>query len=498
MRHLLRLAALLVLLARGSCNAPWLYAESSSRAWRRTREEATAFDAACRNTAAAAQWASADAARASHARVLVFDVRHGFWVGLGDSMSRVNALLRAGRSTGRATYLWADGCADRDGPRRMVTTARANGTECFFDVGRWFHTVGALDWRWSLRKRRLVQSRHVQETALAFSCVHMGPRACEHTRLVDSQGRTAYEDRGPSRVLRHLAEHPAAWLRVELASVDDMRDVGDALPRDDRCETFMNTRPSPELWGALGAHLARADEWRGFVALAVRTGYADHVDLFPELSGAAPEPVSSLERLFQPCGADVAPVTRFAAPGQAACVKYQTHADSEPFVPDETAVRRCGAADDAWFDGSPLGPLRAYVACAAASARATAAAAGAPDAWGVLVVSDSPAVRRAASAWLGEGRTMTVTSPPGHVQYTPDPGVACAAAADFYLAGLADDAVRVFASYFIDTARARRFGPSRAAPGASLDYAWPHWFEAGNERAMGRDKVALDVMRTLV
>ena len=479
-------------LHRASAVDGWVLGDAAAATWRRTSNELAAFDASCRDGEAAKQWETADRAATKRERVLVFDVRHGFWVGLGDSLSRVNALLRAGRWTGRATYLWADGCADRDGPGRMAKTRRANGTECSFDVGAWFHTAGSLDWRWSLRKRRVMQLKHRHETALAYTCVKEAREGCVHSRLSDAAGVVVYEDEGPTRVLQYLTAHPAAWLRVELTSVDDLRDAGDALPRDGRCETFMNLRPTNELWRTLGDYVRFMDAWRGVVVLAVRTGYADHVDMFPELADATPEPFSQLERLFQPCPPGTTPVTRFATPGEPPCVHYQTHADSTPFSPDASAVRRCGAAADEWLEGK-LSPLKAYVLCAAAAARAVAKG---TDAWGVLVTSDSPAVRRAVRAWLGDGHTLLVPSPPGHVQYTADAEVARAAASDFYLAGLADDAVRVFSSYFIDSARSRAFTLTER-PGVFIEHAWPHWFVAGNERAMGREKVSLDVMRAL-
>lgn len=484
-------ACLFVISTIGAYTPPWLHEEITSRFWNRTLTELQRFDAACSPTFTAQVWQKTKSDFVHRERVIVFDVRHGDWVGLADSMSRVSALLRVGRWLGRTPYIWANGCADKSGPSRLVTTARANGSECFFDHGEWFQTLGAIGWRWSARQRFVMQHKLGSEKAFTYQCKNLVGEECKHTHLLDENGTVVYEDFGESRVLNHLSEMKAPWVRVELTAIDDFRKLSEKLERHDQCDLFANTRPKPALWRAMGPHLKRINQWDGFVALAVRTGFADHVGLFPELVIQDTQPLGTLETLFAPCPEGVEPVSRFSKPGTPPCVHYQTHAISAVFLPDEEAARACGDADDAWFE-QPTTPFKAYVYCAAAAARKTAGS----NAWGVMILSDSPAVKRAVTALLGSEHTLSVPSPRGHVQYTSDRGVGEAAAVDFYLAGLTDCVVRVSASLFVDKSSERNF-LERRCPGPILDYGWPQWFEAGHERAMGRNKVSLSVMRTL-
>ncbi len=471
---------------------PWLRTERKAHTWLRTTTEMEQFEQACARMPEAETWMHTRQDYAEMDQVLVLDVRHGFWVGLADSLSRVMALLRIGRSLRRTTYIWADGCADPGGPKRLLTTARANGTECFFDHGAWFATLGNIDWRWSANKRLRLASRYGDETVYAHSCLQLvEPANCNHTRLVDAAKRVVFEDHGESAVLEFLKAARMPWLRVELTSIDDLRDLARALPSDARCELYMNLRPRPRLWRMMTPYLHRLQDWDGMVVLAVRTGYADHIDMFPELHESDHSELHDLEALFTQCEGTVRPVTRFAAAGANPCVHYQTHLDTPPFTPNERAARRCGAPEEAWF-AMETTPFRAYVFCAAAAAKQIAGA----GRWGVLVLSDSSAVKRGVEMLLGQEHVIAVSSPRGHVQYTSDQGVAAAAAVDFYLAGLGDRVVRLSSSYFVDVSRTRSFMPHRGA-GPLLEHGWPQWFEAGNERAMGRSKVSLNVMRAL-
>jgi hypothetical protein len=145
----------------------------------RPRAELDAFGATCTTYLKDYGWERVLREHGAPSRVIVFDVRHGAWVGLADSLPRIQSLLRLGRSWGRDTYLWADACADARGPARLVTTPRSNGTECTFDPGEWFRTLGGVEWRWTGRRRRGVSLKLGAHHGEVFVVGALGEREFE-------------------------------------------------------------------------------------------------------------------------------------------------------------------------------------------------------------------------------------------------------------------------------------------------------------------------------
>jgi len=226
--------------------------------------ELDAFAAACEEhlpAYARVGWESVLRQHAAPTKVVVFDVRHGGWVGLADSLPRIQSLLRLGRSWGRDTYLWSDGCADARGPQRLAVTARANGSECAFDPGEWFRTLGGVEWRWTGRRRRGVAlklgSQHggvlQPETVLAYECRGRDERGrCTHAVLSEQHGRVAWERRGAwegsgptEAALDWLEARPEPWLRLELTNIDDFNNESrERIRFQEKCEMLLNTRPT--------------------------------------------------------------------------------------------------------------------------------------------------------------------------------------------------------------------------------------------------------------
>ena len=349
--------------------------------------------------------------------------------------------------------------------------------------------------------------------------------------------------------MRARCSRIGSWALTPPLSDDFNNESRERLRFQEKCEIFYNTRPSPKLWRVLEHHLpSRVEEWKGMAVLFVRTGFADHVDLFMEaqakraraqalgdegnatagfaeaVSAAAaavgPQPLDreALQALFQPCPLDAPRVTVVARPGAAPCVSYHNTATSPHFLPDAHLAARCGGTPSPAFDDKPMPPLEAYARCAEAAARGVAALeGGGAEGWGVLVLSDSPAVKCAVAEMLGRERVLFVPAPTGHVQYSAAHGVAvrCFAVSIGSLAdpppvghgcglvpggagGCADPA-RAF-MVLHDVSRPVRlcapscslashpprssFTPQRIPKEALLQYGFPQFFEAGNEREL--------------
>lgn len=415
--------------------------------WPRTQAELANYNALCPHTPPAS---ASDG-------VLVFDARHGDWVGIGDSVSRVLALLRLGQHLQVRTFIWMDHCADKYGPARSVVGRRSNGTTCSFDAGEWFESING-DWRWTTSKRRLVARMHKQEHAMAYTCTEEGEGGrCRRARVPFDAGNEI-------EVLKHaLRVH--RWVRIELTTLDDFRSIGDAIPHNRRCELFAALRPKTVLWNALAPHLDKAVHWKALGGLAVRTGLADHADLFKPPSKGRSFDIERVMRLFESCPEGARAVSRFASEKHPPCVHYQPHAGAPRFFPG----------------GGQYFELAAYARNVTGMAREIAS--DNKDAWGSVVFTDSPAVYCALQSIVGKEKLLATSHPAGHTQYSASRAIALAAAVDFYLVGLVDFLVQLTPSKFSGVGQER----SMLAPGSlppRLSHGWPQFFLAGNEREM--------------
>jgi hypothetical protein len=513
--------------------AGFLADEVVAHRYSRTRDELEAFGKACDYMAPT--WVRLAEAHASLERVIVVDCRHN-WNGLGDSHERWNFLLRVGRSLRRAAFLWSDGCADPDGPARMAVEgvpAPVRPPGCQFDPGAYVTGLGGVAWRWDAAERRRVERAQGAQQAdaelvLQFHCHQEGHRGCLHAVLRYANGSTALETRGDAgdatadAVLSFLDSLQAPWLRLETTVQGELtreafsafactHGAGAAAGRAEcgqSCESFANWRPKPRTWAALRPALLRMDAWQATSALTVRTGAADHIGRLPEtLSKAEDEARSSgldrpgalleaLEPLFGDCAADAPKAARDRQSSEKPCTHWRSDRDDAE-TPNATHALACaGAEPPAWdvatealFDFGE-GPLGTALSCAARAAAALAAAAGAPDKWGLMLFSDAPALKCVleSSAAAAAVHVAATPSAPGHIQYAPAGPVlraaGLAAVVDWFLLGLMDTQLAVFSSAFAGAARVRAFRQHRNPPGSPQPYltrGFERWFQQGRE-----------------
>jgi hypothetical protein len=456
----------------------WLGDEQVAHKYKRTRAELQRFGEQCKFMAPS--WARLSDAHASLQRVIVVDVRHN-WNGLGDSHERWNFLLRVARATGRAAFLWADDCADADGPVRFKAPnlpgpVRPPG--CQFDPGAYVSGFGGVDWRWNAAMRRrvqLAQGTHAREVAIQYQCLQEVSRGCgtavlrwavNGSEALRVEGAEAEATAGPVQafLMDTLAHHP--WLRLETSVQGDLtreafsaiscHAVGHADKPEcsQSCESFANWRPRARTWAALRGSLLRIDSWAAVASITARTGAADHFGAMPytltpgEAGLAPPEGAPALapvpadelaartEALFTPCGPDAPAFQRDKKPTEAPCVHWRSD-DKDGQTPTFELALRCGgslgdaaraaaAANASAPSFEPLfapsdGPLGAFIACAARGAAALAAADAAAESWGVMLFSDAPAFKciLESSALAAAGHASTTPTVPGHTQYAP-------------------------------------------------------------------------------
>ena len=512
--------------------ASWLAGEAVAHRYARTRAELERFGHDCAFMAPA--WASLADAHESLARVIVVDVRHN-WTGLGDSHERWNFLLRVARATGRAAFLWADDCADAEGPKRSVAPgvpAHVRPPGCQFDPGAYVSGFGGVDWRWDAAKRRRVQAAQgpgAAEVAVQFQCLREISRGCGHavvrwaanaTVALSVEGAEAEDTAGPVQAFLTdaLATHP--WLRLETTVQGDLtreafsarscRWVGhpDRPECGQSCESVANWRPRPRTWAVLRPTLLRLDAWAAVASVTVRTGAADHFGAQPETltagdAGGAPNAsaaqLDAIERLMQACTPDAPNFRRDKMPNETPCVNWRSD-DPSAEAPNATLFRGCSGMIDIFGASNATtealltvsdGPLGTYIGCAARGAAALAAAEDrSPDSWGVMLFSDAPALKCAleASALAAAGHAAVTPSHPGHTQYAPAGALlrnaGMSAITEWYVLGLTDISLHTFSSAFGGSANVRGFRPRRVPPGAMhvpLHRGFERWFEAGRE-----------------
>jgi len=139
---------------------------------------------------------------------------------------------------------------------------------------------------------------------------------------------------------------------------------------------------------------------------------------------------------------------------------------------------------------APLGPL---LGCAAAAAQSVAGS----QPWGLVVLSDAPALRCLveASPLAAAGRVLVTPMAPGSTLYAPGghalQAAGLTAVVDHYLMTLLDVVLPLTASAFTGTSSARRFLPDRYPPGSELHGpgapggAFEQWFDWGRENMEG-------------
>ena len=448
--------------------ASWLRSETEARKRTSTYDELMRFDAAC-EPVMFEDYLHIQKLHAKMTRVLVWDARHNDWLGVGDSASRLMSLLRVGRDVlNRATFIWQDACADLDGPPRNATPRRiqkAPNHECTFDFGRYFNTLGNIDYRWNHAKRRSLEKQFATESYV-YRCIHPHP-TCHLMHTVNASV-VAHEE---GAALSYIASRDANVIRIELTSVNDFRDAARASHTS--CDLFMNARPKLVLWKELNRHLQVLDQTPNRHALYVRTGFADHYSFFTTTQRPAEFDFKKLKSLFRACPPSARTVSRVRENGSSPCVDYRETAASPVFVP-----------------ASPGEELTSYVKEAERGCNVTNQKSA------VIVVTDSPAVRGFVDAAVNSTLVDTVhaCTLSGHVQYDNTIDLGLQTSAEWYVAGLANHVTVLSDGFFRATSRQRSFVGEMCA--SHMRFGWPHFFYAGNERESASHE-DLEVMKIL-
>lgn len=374
--------------------------------WKRTREELDRYSRHCEWTAP--RYSRVVESHRTLDRVIVWDARHGYWTGLGDAMLRHMGLLRVGRATDRATFIWLDACADRDGPARVSTTDRSNGTECSFDTGAYWRGYGRVDWQWSEANRKRAEKRHGAsgETLILHDCGRAAGMDGVPCRFKKPDGTLLFEIGGEPKqrwpkILAFLQSIPEPWIRVELIAPEDMFNIAEDHAAchaagisyrswhpdnigcgNKECEFHSNLRPKSLLWTGLRPHLDRVEQWDGFVGVTMRTGFADHADNFPELSVvsadlygrlSAAELGKTIEGIMRQCPADHKKAWRELPHGKQPCVSWSPGVNDPTYeISLPEAERKCMPERAAWQFGPGTGlggSYGAFLDCAGMQAR---------------------------------------------------------------------------------------------------------------------------------
>lgn len=467
--------------------------------------------------------------------------------GLGDTHERLNFLLRTGRALGRAAFLWCDTEADPEGPKRAPYQNAERIVRPYlkgmFDPGAYVNGFGGVKWRWSKGRREAAERAHpgTPWLFLQYECMRVGEGGCvrAHLRFGENSSMIADVDTKDSaetaqRIFTLLNKDfgPYPLIRLQTSVQGDMtpesrlpevcpRGLGAEPPMhcDQYCESFFNWRPNRKTWVALRPHLSKMEAWKATVGLTVRTGAADHYGALPEVleRSAAPSLTTTalaaqLEALFAPCDKDSPPYRRDRQVGEQECVNWNSDDPTAP-PPSFAIALQCGGTL-----GSPeappmytesAGPLGSFIECAARASRSLAAqamgeGAEAGEAWGVMLFSDSPAMKclMEGAHSLGNHSHVTPTAA-GHVQYAPDGDILHAVGrmtiVDWYLIGLMDWQMVVLGSAFGGSTNVRRKVSPQRPEGSDLDRmhrGFERWFESGRENYLGRG-VDLGILSTL-
>lgn len=225
--------------------------EWEAQRFTRTRQELLNFRSSCGFLEEA--YAASLRQHASLDRVLVFDLRHRRWNGLGNSVRKYFSLLRFARALGRAGFLWLDSCADAPRGRQRYSPDNPIIPEnrvwdCVFDLGQHVEGFGGLDWHWDEAKRKQVESLHgpfaEAELGLSYKCAREeGGKPCPSARLLftrngslafeaptaEKMAQEAKDGRPPEssmfEYLRTLGDVP--WIRIETREAADLMADGE-------------------------------------------------------------------------------------------------------------------------------------------------------------------------------------------------------------------------------------------------------------------------------
>lgn len=433
-------------------------------------------------------------------RVIVLDGSRFRWEGLGNSGVRWMGLLRWGYATGRAPFL------------------RIARDESTMELGDYFSGYGGADWNWRTRGaavRAAFEGRGVMRPlVIEYSCKRRAPPGCGLARLRFRNGTTLLlpEPAGLLTFFRDPATPP--WVKVVLAQQDSIEhsyskpeSLRTTLPLTAcpvaggpafrtrelslKCETFAFMQPRPILASALLPVLRRMEPFERIVGVHLRTGYADwtfrnddsyfsgrskhlqgpdgHSDADSVPSWTVEEHWRRLDEYFQDCrGGQDGPCFNWHHP----------HFGRAPRREDGL---RCGGSTarrqpPPWQGrDAPRGFLSALLLCAArvgqmVSGPSERNAQAGTTSWGLLVLSDSPALPSLAAhlpALRGRVVSTRGVGQLGHSSFARscsardgcsrgrDPGGAWTRSlVDFYVAGVADGFVKgLFTSFLFSTMR---------------------------------------------
>jgi len=473
-----------------------------------TRRQNAVFDAECQCTKAMhAEYRGRYESAATRPRTLVIDGTTFRWEGLGNSGTRWMGLLRWGFATGRQVYLQIG--RDCQSPK-----AKAAMVPCRMDIGAYFTGYDGVDWHWgtqaaAVRKRHM--SRGERPLVIQYRCHRRaaGTPGCAIARLTFRNG-TAITLPEPAGVLKWFRTSPEPWIRIVLVQQDSLEysyskpeSLRDTIPLTRcpihsapafrvrelalKCETFAFMQPRPTMMAALLPSLKRLEPYERVVGVHLRTGYADWAfrnddSYFTPNSSRSLSPHEhwrTLDHYFRDCSREL--------PGP--CFNWiHPHKGRPPRMADALdcggrRVRRLKPLEL----GTPKGFLTSLLTCATRLAQSmsiseqpggraarrhpgAALAAAEERKWGLLVLSDAPAVPSlAANLPALHGRVVSTAGAGqlGHSSFDRscsaargcslglDPGGAWTRSlVDFYLAGAADGFVKgVFTSFLFSTMR---------------------------------------------
>ena len=497
---------------------------------------------------------------ASLERVTVLDGSHFRWEGLGNSGVRWMGLMRWALATGRATYLRLTQDCNGAGQKQAhrPSSGRPSDATCHLDPGDYFTGWGGVDWRWGASTERRVAERMAQrgeeEVVLHYECVKRQAPGCGVAALRFANGSRVVL-REPDEMLHFFRTTPHRYIRLKLlqqetlehsySKPESLRDVlpltvcpvagGPAFSSRElvlKCETFGLMQPRPRLMRALMPALRRLEPYDVLVGVHLRTGYADWQFRNSERSfeGGVElrEATNPRQRLLQHWRRLDSFLRDCRQAGEGPCFNWESPGSGRAPTVEDAMSCRVGGSQPTFAltaEQAPQGTLAALLTCAArlgeslAAARRgdlpAAAAAAAGDAsggasaaprWGLLVLSDSPALPSLAAhlpalqglaaggvvTTHGLGRighssfTKSCSGTAGKCDYGKDPGGTWTRSmVDFYLAGVVDGFAKALFTSFIWATMRRNLLCCR--PGAFVQ--WMAWY---NLTRTHRDKPMLD------
>lgn len=450
------------------------------------------------------------------------------------------------------------------------SSGRPIDATCHLDPGDYFTGWGGVDWGWrAATERRVAEAmarRGEEELLLQYECVTRQAPGCGVAALRFSNGSRVVL-REPDQMLHFFRTTPHRYIRLKLqqqetlehsySKPESLRTVlpltacpvegGPSFTSRElvlKCETYGLMQPRPRLMRALLPALRRLEPYDALVGVHLRTGYADWQFRNSERSFARGvelrEAADPKERLLQHWRRLDSFLRDCRQVSEGPCFNWESPGRGRaPTVDDALSCRVGGQrvrGSQPTFalraEQAPQGALAALLTCAArlgqslvqslvsgksavstppggASAPASAAGGASSAAmprWGLLVLSDSPALPSLAAhlpalQGLGEGGVVTThglgrighssftkscSGTAGRCDYGKDPGGAWTRSmVDFYLAGVVDAFAKALFTSFIWATMRRNLLCCR--PGAFVQ--WMAWY---NLTRTHRDRPMLD------